>query len=405
MKSSKLLLALMLAVPLLTNAADRLAYVLNSTGETLSKINLTTGIVQNDIVTIGSDIYSYPNQMVIRDSLAYIIASGTDELQIINLKSETTIDFISTGASSNPYWMAFYDSQFVYVTLMLQNKMIVIDVIGGMIVHQIPTGVSPAGIVISNNKAYVVCSGYDFENYTFNPSILYIYNLNDYSLLNQLDIGLNAQYAAVDNLGNIHIVATGNYFDVMGEVFIIDSGLDEIINSFSIGGSPGLINIGPDSVAYIAAAGWSQSGYIFSYNAITGELYHDADNPIEVGLNCMTAIAYQDSTIFAASFSTDYINMIDSAGTRLMDYAVGDGPIHLDFNYIPGDADGDFEVNILDVVHIINWKYKDGPATTTARWRANVNADMYYNILDIVYLLNYLYKDGPAPKVGIPWLL
>jgi hypothetical protein len=405
MKSLKLLLVLMLAVPLLTNAADRLAYILNSTGETLSKINLTTGVVDNDIVTIGSDIYSYPNQIVVRDSLAYVIASGTDELQIIDLKRETTVDFINTGVSSNPYWMAFYDSQFVYVTLMLQNKIIKIDVLDGTIVHEMPTGVSPAGIVISDNKAYVVCSGYDFENYTFNPSKLFIYNLNDNSLINQLDVGLNAQYAAVDNLGNIHVVATGNYYDIFGEVYIIDSGLDEIINNFSVGGSPGLINIGPDSVAYIAAAGWSQSGYIFSYNTLTGEMFHDVGNPIEVGLNCLTAIPFQDSTIFAASFSTDYINVIDSTGNRLMDYAVGDGPIHLDFNYLPGDANGDFNVDILDVVYVINWKYKNGPETVTAKWRANVNADMYYNILDIVYLINYLYKDGPVPKVGIPWLL
>jgi len=390
-------------IPTLAFSADKIAYILNSTGETLTKVNLTSGVVTNDIVTIGTDVLSYPNQVVVRDSLAYVIASGTDELQIINLKTETTIDYINTGANSNPYWMAFYDSRYVYVTLMLTNKVAKIDVLSGLVVDEISTGVSPAGIVIYDHKAFVVCSGYDFNTYTFNPSTLAIYELSDNSLVDEIDVGLNAQYAAVDNFGNVHIVATGNYYDISGEVYIIDGDSHEIINSFPVEGSPGQINIGPDNVAYIAAAGWSMAGYIFSYNVSTGEVYHNSENPIEVDLNCMTAVPFQDSTIFSASFSTDYINVIDSAGSNQANYAVGDGPVHLDFNYIPGDANADFDLNILDVVYIINWKYKDGPQTITARWRADVNADLNYNILDVVYLINFLYKDGPRPKIGATW--
>ncbi len=391
-------------IPTLAFSADKIAYILNSTGETLTKINMTTGVVTNDIVTIGSDVQSFPNQIVVRDSLAYVIASGTDELQIINLKSETTVDYINTGAFSNPYWMAFYDSQYVFVTLMLTNEVAKIDVLSGLVVDEITTGISPSGIVIFNHKAFVVCSGYDFDTYTFNPSTLGIYDLSDNSLVDEIDVGLNAQYAAVDNSGNIHVVATGNYYDINGEVYIINGDSHEIISNFPVGGSPGQINIGPDNVAYIAAAGWSMAGYIFSYNASTGEVYHNSENPIEVDLNCMAAVPFQDSTIFSASFSTDYINVIDSAGNNHVNYAIGDGPVHLDFNYIPGDANGDFDLNILDVIYIINWKYKDGPQTITARWRADVNADLNYNILDIVYLINYKYKDGPRPKIGSTWL-
>ncbi len=391
-------------IPTLAFSADKIAYILNSTGETLTKINMTTGVVTNDIVTISSDVQSFPNQIVVRDSLAYVIASGTDELQIINLKSETTVDYINTGAFSNPYWMAFYDSQYVFVTLMLTNEVAKIDVLSGLVVDEITTGISPSGIVIFNHKAFVVCSGYDFDTYTFNPSTLGIYDLSDNSLVDEIDVGLNAQYAAVDNSGNIHVVATGNYYDINGEVYIINGDSHEIISNFPVGGSPGQINIGPDNVAYIAAAGWSMAGYIFSYNASTGEVYHNSENPIEVDLNCMAAVPFQDSTIFSASFSTDYINVIDSAGNNHVNYAIGDGPVHLDFNYIPGDANGDFDLNILDVIYIINWKYKDGPQTITARWRADVNADLNYNILDIVYLINYKYKDGPRPKIGSTWL-
>jgi len=393
----------MIFIPTIVLSMDKIAYVLNSTGETLSKINISTGVVTNNIVTIGSDVLSYPNQIVVRDSLAYVIASGTDELQVINLKTETTANYINTGALSNPYWMSFYDSQYVYVTLMTANKIAKIDVLSGQVVDEIGTGISPAGIVIYDYKAFVVCSGYDFDTYTFNPSILAIYDLSDNSLIDLLDIGMNAQYAALDNSSNIHIVATGNYYDINGEVFIVNGDSHEIINSFPVGGSPGHIHIGPDNVAYIAAAGWSLSGHIYSYNAATGEVYHNSVNPLEIDLNCMTAVPFQDSTIYSASFGTDYINVIDSSGADQIDYAVGDGPVHIDFNYIPGDANGDYELNILDAVYIINWKYKDGPQTITARWRADTNADLNVNILDVVYLINSLYKDGPKPKISSTW--
>jgi len=61
-----------------------------------------------------------------------------------------------------------------------------------------------------------------------------------------------------------------------------------------------------------------------------------------------------------------------------------------------GDANSDEFVNILDVVYLINFKYKGGPAPDPLV-SADVNNDEQVNILDIVYLINYKYKDGPEP--------
>jgi len=65
----------------------------------------------------------------------------------------------------------------------------------------------------------------------------------------------------------------------------------------------------------------------------------------------------------------------------------------------PGDANKDENVDILDVVFLINYKYKDGPVPAIPVL-ADPNADCTIDILDIVYLINYRYKDGPVPQLG-----
>jgi len=65
----------------------------------------------------------------------------------------------------------------------------------------------------------------------------------------------------------------------------------------------------------------------------------------------------------------------------------------------PGDANKDGNVNILDVVFIINYKYKNGTAPPTPEL-ADPNNDCEIDILDIVYIINYKYKNGPEPELG-----
>nr|MBN2276913.1 hypothetical protein [candidate division Zixibacteria bacterium] len=403
MKQFLLTLIIISAVTEAVQAENPTAYVLNTNGETLSKINLTTGTVSNNILTIGTDIFSYPNQLVIRDTLAYAVASGTNEIQVINLRNETTVGFINTGTESNPYWMEFYDDRYLYVTLMKSNSVAKVDYISGSIVDEVEVGKSPEGILIVGNKAYVACTGFDWGTWEYDPGRVAVYDIAGDSVSGYIDVGLNPQYLALDRFGRIHVVCTGDYYTVFGKVYIIDIGTEAVIDSVSVGGTPGQISIGPNNTACIAAAGWEENGYILTYNTETLEIYHNAANPIEVDLNCMMALAYQDSTIFSGSF-TNYVKVIDTAGAVKKSYAVGDGPLHAAFNYAPGDVTGDFMVNILDVTSMINWLYKGGPAPRWPEWRANADGNGNYNILDATYLVNYLYRDGPRPKIGPGWL-
>lgn len=387
-------------------ARDPHAYVINSLGETLSKINLVSGQVTNNILTLGSDVQSYPNHIIVRDTMAYVINSGTDEIQIINLNSASTRGYINTGAGSNPYYMAFFDSQYVYVTLLMNNSVALVDIPGKSVVDEITVGKRPQGIVIHDYKAYIACTGYN-PDWTLDPvGKVAVLDIPSRTIIKEIAVGTNPQYVEVDILGRVHVVCAGDYYSVFGKIFIIDAENDEVVDSLATGGIPGMITIGPDNIAYMPAAGFGYEPYIFSYHALTLEIYHDENNPLQIGGNCLMAIPYQDSTIYAGNWASDLVEVIDSGGTPLKSFILGDGPLHLGFDYMPGDVNGDYMLDISDITRIIAYLYLQGPKPRWPSWRANMNGDFYIDIADITFLINYLYINrNPAPKVGPTWLL
>jgi hypothetical protein len=66
---------------------------------------------------------------------------------------------------------------------------------------------------------------------------------------------------------------------------------------------------------------------------------------------------------------------------------------------VPGDANDNGSVNILDITFEISYLYKGGPAPN-CNDEADANGNGTVNILDITYLISYLYKGGPEPICG-----
>ncbi len=61
-----------------------------------------------------------------------------------------------------------------------------------------------------------------------------------------------------------------------------------------------------------------------------------------------------------------------------------------------GDVTGDGLINVLDVIFLVNYKFKGGAAPDPLS-AADVDMNQDVNILDIILLVNYKFKDGPAP--------
>lgn len=68
----------------------------------------------------------------------------------------------------------------------------------------------------------------------------------------------------------------------------------------------------------------------------------------------------------------------------------------LEPGFILGDANGDKEMSIMDVVCKINYLFRGGEIPHPT-WTADVNLDDRIDVCDAVFLINYLFRSGPAP--------
>lgn len=64
-------------------------------------------------------------------------------------------------------------------------------------------------------------------------------------------------------------------------------------------------------------------------------------------------------------------------------------------NFLCGDANGDNNLNLSDVIFLANYLLKGGP--TPELLASDVDGNQQINLADVIYLANYLFKSGPAP--------
>ncbi len=87
----------------------------------------------------------------------------------------------------------------------------------------------------------------------------------------------------------------------------------------------------------------------------------------------------------------------DVTGYFIPPEGLGSGKVYIE-QYVSycGNIDGQARINILDVVFLINYIYKEGAAPNPLIF-ADVDGIAPINLLDVVYLINFIYKDGSNP--------
>jgi len=113
-----------------------------------------------------------------------------------------------------------------------------------------------------------------------------------------------------------------------------------------------------------------------------------ADSGNGEGLFTFTPDSTQKDSIY-------YVNFIASDGFLADSEMV---KMHVIF-YVPGDANGDKQLNLGDIVYLINYLYKNDVPPNPMN-SGDPNGDCKIDLGDIVYLINYLYKAGDPPVYG-----
>lgn len=97
----------------------------------------------------------------------------------------------------------------------------------------------------------------------------------------------------------------------------------------------------------------------------------------------------EDSLYFIRSYGKD------ATGYR------GASTILLRYNcsqvYVHGDYNNDGSIDVVDLLMLIDYVAKRGPAPTGGGGRADANCDHYVNMSDVVYFINYMFYGTSAP--------
>ncbi len=223
-------------------------FIVNSNDETLSRYDTNSCTLDNHILQLGQ----YANQIVVKDTTGYVINSGVHNIQVIDLETVSTTGYISCPNGSNPYWIVIHpNGEKAYVTGLFTNSVYVIDLDEKLVSITIPVGSAPEGMVIYGNNCYVMNSSFGSSNGSVS-----VIDMNINEVVHTIHVGNNPQYAAVDDLGRLHVVCTGNYGygnpAIWGKIYIIDSENFSDVTILDIGGSPTKIAIHPNGTAYLA---------------------------------------------------------------------------------------------------------------------------------------------------------
>ncbi len=304
-------LVLLLSVITAFTQGTQNVYVLNTLGQTLSKVELATGVVQKNAVTAGL----YTNQVVIRKQKAYIVNSGTNSIQIVDLSSLTTIDSIYVGSGSNPYYMDFLNDSIAVVSLLLTNELVVVNVDKGSIVTRVILyGTGPEGVKVAGGKVYVAMSGYNGQGY--DPGIINVVNPASWSVTDTIGVSINPQYIDADDSGYVYVASTGNYVDVGGALTIIDTQTDEVVQEVLL-------------ETFITTLDY-HNGRVFLATYGNGVYIYDVagDSLLNTILSGGPGVLVDtDGYIYVTDFNADSLYIYDASLQRAAAFEVGDGPI------------------------------------------------------------------------------
>lgn len=299
----------------------RSAYVVNALSENLSVINL-----ENQTVTIDAEpLGLFTNQVMLRNQRAYVVNSGANDIQVIDLATVNTVHHIDVGSGTNPFAMDFINDTLAAVSLLLTNQVAFVNLNSGQIETTVTVGTGPEGLRYHDGRVFVANSGFNGAGY--DPGIVSIIDLNPPGVT-PVPVALNPQSVDIAPDGRVVVACTGDYGNVTGRVNVIDPATASVVDSALANTFITAVAVNSQGKAYLATFGFG----VLVYDLNTGIFERDVADPLPGG----PGIAFDAvDNAYLTDFGNDSVYVYSPTHQRLHAYAVGDGPLSIAI-YEPG---------------------------------------------------------------------
>lgn len=287
------------------------AYVVNSGSQTLSRIDIVSGEVENAFAILGNQA----NRVALRGDYLYVVDSGDNNIRKLDKLNGNMVGNIYLGASTNPYDILVL-GDFAYVTGGLSNRLYKIDLLTDAVVADIAVGNNPAGMAVWNNKLYVGNTDYASGNYNSSLSVI---DLEEFQVIGEVYTAPNPQYLISYN-DVIHVSCTGNWSDISGSIQIIDPQTDEIMEELLVGGYPGSLTALGNGIIYI---GDSMNSGIYAYDSNNYEVLYNANSPFTPGASTVAGFQNMLFTLGGEWGQNFMVNMYNTEEEWLASFLVG----------------------------------------------------------------------------------
>jgi len=271
---------------------DGKVYLFNGKGDvgTLSVVNEENEI-SNDILSVGK----WPNHIIEKSGVLYIVNSGNNNVQMINAETNENIGSVELSAYSNPMRAAISNRK-LYVTNSYGTGVDVYDLDKDSLYTIAITGVPDScknggtdAIISKGAKVFVGVKNvkYDeFWNAVYGDEYIIMIDAVNDSVYATFEAGVNIADMLINDENELHVLSTGNRSDIGGFVRVFDLNAInfDYYSQVDLGSQPGSFVMNGEGMVYVGISGlnpdWSGFGGIMKYNSINNEIINGSDSLI-----------------------------------------------------------------------------------------------------------------------------
>ena len=237
-----------------TQEVAKAAYIINGSSQTISVFDVEKLEMKNDVLPVGK----WPADIKIKGDKAYVVNTGDNNVQVIDLQTLTNAGLINIGDGTSPEKIGFVGDTKAYVSCNWTQSTKVVDLAGQKVTNEVSVGTAPWGVAVVGKKVYVCNTNAVFDVTTsamnYGKSTVSVIDSSTDKVIKNIDVEMNA--TEVEVFGDKVIVqCTGNYADVTGKICVIDTGSDSVVKTIDLKTTPSGIAVSSNGKVYVTSFG------------------------------------------------------------------------------------------------------------------------------------------------------